>query len=285
MGIFKFFGKKNDEESETLTEMPADDVSADESAASEAAETEASAEKTAEAVTEKTEASAEETAEAVTKKTESAPQQAVDSEGNIRDYYDAFVAEETPKEQLKQVLFDIADVLETVFVTVFVVLLVFTYIFCIATVEGDSMLPTLESKQRLLISRLDKSVQTGDILILDSHSSNTFDEYGDLTEGEGLGKNIVKRLIAQSGQTVNIDFSEGIVYVDDQPLDEPYTSTLTKRDEGAFNFPITIPEGYVFVLGDNRSISKDSRHPQVGLIPEDAIIGTVILRLSPFTVF
>ena len=228
-----------------------------------------------------------ETKENTEKSEDTAPEQAVDSEGNTHEFYEAFVAgeQEDTKETIRQILFDLADIFETILVSVFVVMLAFTFIFCVATVEGDSMLPTLQSSERLLVSRLDKNVKTGDILILDSHHSVTLDEQGNLVTGDGLGKNIVKRLIATGGQTVNIDFTEGIVYVDDQPLSESYTSTLTKRDEGAFTYPITIPEGYVFVLGDNRSISKDSRHPQVGMIPEDDIVGTVKLRLSPFTVF
>ena len=322
MGIFKKKGKENDESAEKLTEMPAEKAAVPEATAQAETKTEnqqteeqlkseeVSAEepkteeqpkseevpaeelkteeqpKSEEVPAEEPKAEAE-TKENTEKSEDTAPEQAVDSEGNTHEFYEAFVAgeQEDTKETIRQILFDLADIFETILVSVFVVMLAFTFIFCVATVEGDSMLPTLQSSERLLVSRLDKNVKTGDILILDSHHSVTLDEQGNLVTGDGLGKNIVKRLIATGGQTVNIDFTEGIVYVDDQPLSESYTSTLTKRDEGAFTYPITIPEGYVFVLGDNRSISKDSRHPQVGMIPEDDIVGTVKLRLSPFTVF
>ncbi len=182
-------------------------------------------------------------------------------------------------------LLDALDLMETVCVSAFLIMLLFSFVLGHATVEGDSMLPTLTSGERLLVSRLDHSYETGDILILNSRTAYTFNADGAPEASDGLGKCIVKRLIAVGGQTVNIDFSAGVVYVDDRALDEPYTSTLTTRDEGAFSYPLTVPEGYVFVLGDNRSISKDSRHPDVGLIPESDIVGTVWLRFFPFQTF
>ncbi len=186
---------------------------------------------------------------------------------------------------LRKFISDFMDILETVLVSVFVVILTFTYVLCIAEVDGDSMLPTLMTEERLLVNRLDHHYETGDVLILNSIHSATFDAEGNVTTGEGIGKEIVKRLIAQSGQEVNIDFAAGIVYVDGEALEEPYTSTLTNRDEGAFTYPLIVPDGYVFVLGDNRSISKDSRHPDVGFIAVDDIVGSVLLRIAPFTVF
>ena len=107
-----------------------------------------------------------------------------------------------------------------------------------------SMVPTLENDNRLLVSRIGRHYKTGDILILNSATAYLFDAEGNLTASPGLDKTIVKRLIAQSGQTVDIDFDAGIVYVDGTALDEPYTNTLTKRDNRAFTYPLTIPEGY-----------------------------------------
>ena len=176
---------------------------------------------------------------------------------------------------------DAGDLAESVAAAVFVVLLVFTFLLCTANVEGDSMVPTLENGDRLLVSRIGRHYETGDILILNSESAYLFDADGKLTASPGLGKEIVKRLIAQAGQEINIDFDEGIVYVDGKALDEPYTSTLTKRDNRAFTYPMTVPEGYVFVLGDNRHISKDSRHPEIGLIPAEKIVGKVLIRIMP----
>ncbi len=189
------------------------------------------------------------------------------------------------KSALGSLFCDILDLAESVLAAIFTVLLVFTYLLCTANVEGDSMLPTMADGERLLVLRPNKQYENGDILILDTESAYLFDKDNTLTAAPGLGKTIVKRLIAQSGQEVDIDFDEGIVYVDGVALDEPYTNTLTKRDNRAFTYPLTIPDGYIFVLGDNRHLSKDSRHPEIGLISEDAIIGKVLIRISPFSKF
>ena len=186
---------------------------------------------------------------------------------------------------IRSFLYDAADLAESVCTAIFAVMLIFTYLICTADVEGDSMVPTLEDADRLLVSRIGRHYDTGDILILDSESAYLFDPDGKLTACPGVGKDIVKRLIAQSGQEVNIDFDEGIVYVDGKALDEPYTNTLTKRDNRAFTYPLTVPEGYIFVLGDNRHISKDSRHPEVGMIAEENIIGKVLIRIAPLYKF
>ncbi|MCQ2416269.1 MAG: signal peptidase I [Oscillospiraceae bacterium] len=186
---------------------------------------------------------------------------------------------------MKALLKDFLDLVESVVLSVFVVVLVFTFLFCVANVDGDSMLPTLTDGDRLIVSRLHTRYDDGDILIINSEKSCLLDESGNVKEQTGIEKEIVKRLIAAEGQTVDIDFASGIVYVDGQALDEPYTSTLTNRDYGAFTYPLTIPEGYLFVLGDNRHISKDSRHPDVGLVPESEVIGKVVFRLMPFSKF
>lgn len=180
---------------------------------------------------------------------------------------------------------DLLDLLESVIVSVFVVMLIFTFLVCTADVDGDSMKPTLEDGDRLLVSRIDRSYETGDILILDADKAYLYDDEMHVTEQNGLGKRIVKRLIAQGGQEVDIHFDEGVVYVDGQPLDEPYVSSLTNYSTGSFEFPLKVPEGYIFVLGDNRYISKDSRSDEIGFVPENQIIGRVFLRLSPLSSF
>lgn len=95
---------------------------------------------------------------------------------------------------------------------------------------------------------------------------------------------IIKRVIAVAGQTVNIDFEKGVVSVDGVELDEPYTRTLTNR-QGDVEFPVYVPEGYIFVLGDNRNDSLDSRYTQIGdggLVDVRYVLGHAVLRVFPF---
>ncbi|WP_277217314.1 signal peptidase I, partial [Ruminococcus callidus] len=89
-------------------------------------------------------------------------------------------------------------------------------------------------------------------------------------------------IIATGGQEINIDFATGEVTVDGEVLDEPYIRELTANQEDGFaSYPVTVPEGYYFVMGDNRNNSTDSRSQFVGFVPRDAILGKAIFRISP----
>ena len=149
------------------------------------------------------------------------------------------------------------------------ILIVFLLIFRVIVVSGDSMNSTLiDGDYLLLISNVFyKQPQQGDIIVA---SKDAFDD----------GAAIIKRVIATEGQIVDIDFDNGIVYVDGLPIDEPYINNLTTRQEGVL-FPLIVEEGCVFVLGDNRAVSKDSRHPEVGLIDTREILGKAIYLMMP----
>ena len=162
------------------------------------------------------------------------------------------------------------DWIKSIVVTFVIVVLIFTFVARTAIVNGSSMVPTLTNGDFLVLWSLFYTPKQGDII-----SANC----------DGLDEVIVKRVIAVGGQTVDIDFSTGEVFVDGELLDEPYINNLTLNDEGAFNYPITVEEGYYFCMGDNRQGSKDSRHPDVGLISRDDILGKVVLRLFPNTKF
>ncbi len=153
--------------------------------------------------------------------------------------------------------------------TMAIVMVVFLLFFRVVVVEGPSMNDTLMSKDYLfLLSRaFYREPQQGDIVVASMDHFNA-------------GEPIVKRVIAREGQTVDINFDTGIVSVDGVELSEPYTRTLTTQFEGT-EFPLTVSEGHVFLLGDNRAQSMDSRDPRIGEVDTREIMGKVLFILFP----
>ena len=143
--------------------------------------------------------------------------------------------------------------------------------FRVVVVSGSSMYNTLvDGDYLLLISNVFyRNPQQGDIVVA---SKGSFEN----------GAPIVKRVIATEGRTVDIDFSAGIVYVDGAALEEDYTYTLTNLDEGV-SFPQVVEEGHVFLMGDNRNKSRDSRSPDIGQVDEREILGKAIFLFMPGT--
>lgn len=172
---------------------------------------------------------------------------------------------------------------ETAFISVFVMTLFFTYILRPVTVSGDSMLPTLVSGDNVMLASFFCSAEVGDIVVADCQKAVLLSDENTPEYRDGLHKMIVKRVIADEGQTVYIDFEKGLVYVDGVMLDEPYISGLTHLDGGAFTgkYPVTVPEGFLFLMGDNRENSRDSRDSGIGFVSKEDIIGKVVLRISP----
>lgn len=162
--------------------------------------------------------------------------------------------------------------------------MIFTYVFGIVDVDGESMMNTLLDGDRIVVFSLTNGVKQGDIAVIRTDKAVTLDENGMPVESDGLGVTVVKRVIACEGQTVDIDFATGAVYVDGDRLYEKYVELgLTHDDEGAFTgqYPVTVPEDCVFVMGDNRSVSLDSRSSKVGFVPEEYVIGKAILKIYP----
>lgn len=182
--------------------------------------------------------------------------------------------------QFKRFLGDLMDIAESIFASIFVITMMFAYLLRPVTVDGSSMFPTLYDKDRLIMWSLGYEPTPGDIIIIDDAESGHFTDASqtEVVRSEGLNMRLVKRCIAVSGQTVNINFETGEVTRDGEVLDEPYISAATTRNDMAFQYPMTVPEGYIFVMGDNRPASTDSRNPSVALVPEEQVIGRAVWR-------
>ena len=158
------------------------------------------------------------------------------------------------------------DWLESIVSAIVICILVFLFAFRVVSVSGTSMVPTLHNSEKVVISRFCTAPKQGDIVVL--------------TKESFMEESIVKRVIATAGQTVDIDFDAGIVSVDGVELKEPYTAEPTHR-ELDFTGPATVPEGCIFVLGDNRNGSTDSRSSRVGMVDTRRIIGRAIFLVLP----
>ncbi len=162
------------------------------------------------------------------------------------------------------------DWLKTLAITFIIVILIFTFVCRTARVNGHSMDYTLADRDFLILWSLGYTPKNGDIVAANC---------------EGLNEVIVKRIIAHGGQTVDINFQTGEVFVDGVVLDEPYLGTKTHLDELGHKYPVTVPEGKYFVMGDNRMNSRDSRDATVGFVDREDILGKAVLRLFPFNSF
>ena len=163
---------------------------------------------------------------------------------------------------------DLYEWVQALVCSVLAVVLLFAFVVRLIGVDGHSMVPTLQDGDRLLVlnSLWDDGYQYGDIVVL---RKDTFME-----------EPIVKRVIATEGQTVDIDFAAGDVYVDGELLEEDYINEPTYVEEGT-EFPLTVPEGSIFVMGDNRNHSSDSRSSDLGTVDTRYVIGRAVFLLFP----
>lgn len=154
---------------------------------------------------------------------------------------------------------------QSIIVSIIIVVLLFTFVGRPLTVKGTSMVPTFQDGDKIISTNLLKDYKYGDIVVIKREKN----------------KPLIKRVIAVGGDTVDIDFNSGNVYVNGELLTEPYINEPTTQNHGV-QFPVTVPESCVFVMGDNRNHSDDSRNPQIGMIKEKQIFGKVVFRLYPF---
>lgn len=175
-------------------------------------------------------------------------------------------AEELPEQnrRLWGIVYDAAATLET---AVIILMLFFSLVFRPAAVIGNSMLPNFSGGDRVACVHSFSGYERGDVVII-SHATRK-------------DESVIKRVIAVGGDMVDIDFYKGTVSVNGQVLDEPYVGTPTNLSYD-MTFPVTVPEGKLFVLGDNRNDSIDSRSTDIGFINENKVLGKVVFRFYPF---
>lgn len=149
-------------------------------------------------------------------------------------------------------------------------LLLLLFVVRTVNVDGISMVPTLKDRDQLLARSFLYTPEQGDIVVVDGYTK--------------FGAPLVKRVVAVGGDEVDINFETGDVFVNGDKLFEPYISAPTTR---AFDvkFPVVVPEGHVFLMGDNRPYSKDSRDSEIGMIDRRDILGKAIFRILPANKF
>ncbi len=202
------------------------------------------------------------------------------------------------EEKKGSILSDLFEIAESTLIAVFVMMMIITYFLHPVNISGHSMVPTLNKEfdldkvqDKILMSMVYTDVNYGDIIVIDNDANYLLDDNGevyvpDQKMSRTLNQCIIKRVIACGGQTIDITGNE--VKVDGKVLDEPYIlAGSTTSDLGAFTgqYPITIPDGYYFVMGDNRNGSTDSRDSVVGLISRKQIYGKAIIRYFPLKNF
>jgi len=179
---------------------------------------------------------------------------------------------EEPAKKPGAFLASVVEMVELVVCALVAAILVLTLICRTGVVDGSSMAPTMHGGDRYIISDLFYTPEQGDIVVF-------------RPDIEGKEELWIKRIIALEGQTVYIDPNDFRVYVDGQPLDESYLPPSVGTYPHTTANPITVPEGHVYVLGDNRGVSHDSRYEDLGCVSLSRLAGRVIVRFWPFSSF
>ena len=201
---------------------------------------------------------------------------------------EAFVELENEEEafpERRSIKKEVIEWLEIISTAVIAVVIIFCFIFRVATIDGDSMRDTLyggdalgRNADKVIITNLFYTPKQGDIVVISRNAENSV-ESQKVSQGP-----IIKRVIATEGQMVDIDEVTGVVSVDGQPLKEDYIDgKFTKR--GDVELPTVVPQGCIFVLGDNRDVSLDSRSPLIGnngMIDTRYVLGHAVFRIYPF---
>ncbi|MBE7015418.1 MAG: signal peptidase I [Ruminococcaceae bacterium] len=201
------------------------------------------------------------------------------------------------KESSFNLLKEVWEWIYTIAIALAIAFLIKTYLFDIVRVDGPSMNPTLTHNDRLIITKLGYEPDYGDIVILDSTYKDRQEYYHNYSGGDanmfekaklymGMPTSLkrryyVKRVIAMEGDT--IDIVNGDVILNGEVLEEDYFDGKTAITDMSVRYPVTVSEGHVFVMGDNRSNSKDSRSSSLGEVPVEALLGKAQIRVWPFS--
>lgn len=167
----------------------------------------------------------------------------------------------------KKVLLSIFDLVSVVMSSFVIIAIIFVFVCRLVGVDGQSMTNTLQHGDWLLTVNKTEYVK-GDIVVI--------------TQDTWFNAPLIKRVIATGGQVIDVNEETDTVTVDGDVLDEPYVKEDFINDAGVHEYPLTIPEGYLFCMGDNRNGSTDSRFSEVGLIDEREILGKAVIRIIPF---
>lgn len=159
------------------------------------------------------------------------------------------------------------DIFKTVIFLFAIISIIFTFFIRDVTIDGESMKDTLFDGDKVVLTNFLYTPKVGDIVAIDADQQ--------------IGKIIIKRVIATEGQTIKIDYDNNRVIVDGIVLNEEYVASNTIKPTVGWEIPEVIPEGYIFVMGDNRSVSLDSRSGSIQLIPKNMVIGKAQIVLYP----
>ena len=178
--------------------------------------------------------------------------------------------EKTEKEEIaKTALSSFFHLMSGIVAVLFVIFLVVMLFFRPVTVSGPSMEPTLHDGDRLFVYSFMYEPENGDVIVARSP--------------DGADMPVIKRVIAKEGQVVEIDYENGTVTVDGVVLEENYISGMSKVPQNEIEYPYTVPEDRIFVMGDYRDESRDSRHKTFGCIDENTVAGKAVFRFYPFS--
>ena len=172
-------------------------------------------------------------------------------------------------EQQESMRVDLYEWIQSLMTALVICMAIFIFIIRVIDVSGSSMFPTLHDGDKMLVSNLFYTPHAGDVVVFK-------------TDRYDPERALVKRVIATEGQEISIDFDRGIVYIDGLPVEEDYIAELTKTKLD-FIGPQTVPEGCMFVMGNNRNASTDSRKKEIGMVDQRMLLGRAYYVIFPLS--